>query len=348
MGRKKYLLLCSVLLGLSACQNDEPGAGNETDRRIYLSAKVENTTVQSRTPYLLHEPDAANPLEVDVWASTVSGSFPDQDKDGTGTDNVVALHTTAKFTAGKEQLLDKAVYPNDGNTEVYFVGFHPKGAWSGSETSVSCNFTGKEDVMFAPQVSGKYADKAWPTFIFRHLLTWLRIEMVADSEAVRDAWGKVKKLTVKSPQQVTVDLSKQYSSSDVSFTSEVPLQFYKTDTDVPFADYTLKGPQYATDDDATLKFAEEVAYVLCAPVTADEANKEYILTIETENRTVDVAVDLNKADNTTPFKGHTMNYQFTILLRFKLGSNILVTAKATDWVNGGLGNGDFEEDDAYN
>jgi len=36
-----------------------------------------------------------------------------------------------------------------------------------------------------------------------------------------------------------------------------------------------------------------------------------------------------------------------LLLRFKMGDNISVSAVATDWVNGGIGTGEFDED-SYN
>lgn len=367
------LLFSGVFL---SCQQDGIWVDDAMgDRSIYLSATIENT-VRSRAPYQLNSPTMDKPLWVDVWASTTPFSFPNPipPKDGKGANGEVALHTQAKFTAWKEQLLNAAVYPKRDGTPVFFVGLHPQGWTSSDGKRASYTFTGREDVMFAPQIFGEYAENievaTWPTFTFKHLLTWLRVEMVAENEDISKAWGKIKKLTVKSQQGVVVGLDNYatgYSVSgvsdeeafnaahDVTFTGEaVDMSFYKTDTDdaFEFSDedgYTLQGP-YGNDN--IYDKVEEVAYVLCAPVaaTATDATdntkptSEYVLSVTTDKRKVDIKVDLQLASG-TPFEGSTMGRQFTVLLRFKLGNNVSTTAIATDWVNGGLGNGEFIEGD---
>lgn len=360
MKKGLYILFCFCSISF-ACQQEEAVVDNAMDRSIYLAATIENT-LQSRTPYLLSAPTIDKPLWADVLASTTAFMFKNEDKNGS--DGTVALHTKAKFTAGKEQLLNAAVYPKkDGNTPVYFVGLHPQ-TWTVASdgTSASYTFSGKEDVMFAPQIYGKYAANlnaaTWPTFTFKHLLTWIRIQMVAENEDISAAWGKITGLTIKSQKGITVQLKNfaenydvtdaaQFNAdTDVNFTGDaVPLSFFKTDTDNVFPGtdgYQLNGP-YGDED--IYDEVEEVAYSLCAPVKATAENKsEYTLTVTTAKRTIDVEVDLLTADN-TPFVGSTINHQFTILLRFKLGNNISVTAQATDWVNGGLGNGEFKEQD---
>ena len=45
----------------------------------------------------------------------------------------------------------------------------------------------------------------------------------------------------------------------------------------------------------------------------------------------------------TPFTGSTMGYQFTILLKFKIGDNIAVSTKTNKWKTGGIGYGLIEE-----
>ena len=359
MKRWKYILLTGTLCGLFACQSDEWDVADDADRRIYLKAQVENASVQSRVPYELTAPTLVAPLEVDVWASTTPNKF--EDGKANGSDGTVSYHTTARFTNAREQLLDEVIYPPQ-NT-VHFVGMHPREWKTTDGTSATYIFDGKDDVMFAPQIEGKYAENAaqekWPTLTFKHLLTWLRIEMVAESEAVRDAWGKVTDITIKSKCQVAVDLNKTYvekkhdaADATVHFSGEeTDLKFYQTGTDEPFPGnngYTLKAPQYVGNDES---YIEEVAYVLCTPRYAtgqavvegvEVPTTEYTITITTEKRQAVVSVDLKGGEN-TPFEGTTMGYQFTLLLRFKMGDNISVSAIVTDWMNGGIGTGDFNE-----
>lgn len=324
-------------------------------RNIYLQAAVENTlSASTRAPFVLLAPDPANPLKAAVWASTTEYEFKDGHENGA--DNVVSMHTTANFTNGSEQLLNDAVYPAKEGTPVFFVGMHPENGWSTpadpdpkAGKTATKTFNGSEDVMFAPQISGQYAENVeeWPTFKFRHLLTWLRVTVKADGEAVSAAWGKLKSLKIKSKNTVTVDLGREYAADCVTFDGDTELDFYKTGTDAVFLNKDDESTWYALPDDA----AEEVAYVLCAPVQAtaydpyeyeqnnvEVKTSEYTLIVETENRSVDVPVDLQNAESSC-FAGSTMRHEFLVNLNFKMGNNIAVSAAVTDWVTGGLAAG---------
>ena len=347
-----YIALMGICFALFACQSDGSLVADGADSRIYLTAEVEHALVQSRTPYWLSEPTADNPLLVDVWAATTTPPdyiFEDIGKDGT--DGVVALHTQAHFTNGKAQLLNDAVYPKTDGTKVYFVGMHPRG-WTTTDGKLATyTFDGSDDVMFAPHISGQYAENVdsenWPKFKFKHLLTWLRIEFVADNEAVSTAWGKVKNITIKSKKTVEVNLNQEYPSekkhneqgASINFKTESDLAFYQTGTDNKFPSsegYEVPGPLAGT---GLSSYIQEKAYVLCEPVYATDEENEYTVTITTEKRTVNVGIDLMK-DAATKFTGTTMGYQFTVLLHFKMGGKISVSAVATDWVNGGMGTAD--------
>lgn len=351
------ILLC-VVLTLSACQSNAPEL-DDTDRRIYLSAAVESSA-QTRTPYTLTTPTPENPVLADVWASTTPYEYKHvAGADGDGT-NEVSLHTKANFQNGSAQLLIDAIYPN--NNTVYFVAIHPQG-WVGNDAGISASYTfdGKTDVMFAPQTSGKYGDTNWPKLTFKHLLTWLRIEIVAESEAISEAWGELQSLTIKSSNNVTIDLQSDYRPELVKFgsdgTSIIDMPFYKTGENNVFPDsntpYTIPAPPPANADEKIDKmdYVEEVAYVLCEPVTATASEEvdgetksttEYTLTVQTTERTVEVPVDLMSAANTS-FTGSTMGKQFTLLLNFKMGNTITVAARTTDWETGGIASGEITE-----
>ncbi len=351
MKRKIYISLIACLYLLS-CQKENAGEMLSDGHCIYLAASVEGTK-ESRTPYAWSAPSKEHALGVDVWASTTSKVFFNSGKNGTDQyDNEVALHTTAKFTNASEQLLNDAVYPNSNNTKVYFIGMYPQG-WTneaGDGKSATYTFTGSQDVMFAPQISGSYGEndgsenKPWPVFQFKHLLTWLRFEIKAETEEVMKAWGKLKSIQVKSKNQVTVDLtksaytaSKEFDEGIATFQSTVAneaeqvLDVYVTNTDQVLSNVSIPYTKYA-----------DAGYVLCAPVTAyaedaetHERLGEYTLIIETEKRSLEVELDLKTGDNSY-FEGSTRRCQFNINLLFKMGNTISVNAQAEEWKNGGI------------
>lgn len=387
-----YIAWTFVLASMMACTDNTPAIHplDEEASRIYLSAGI-GEAVSSRTPYsgspikdednnILYEvPTTSHPLDVSVWASTDPNAFPNERKNGK--DGTVAIHTQAHFQSGAPQLLGEAIYPTDpdapegtvGNPPtVYFVGFHPKSKegslWTSSNDNkvASFTFTGEEDVMFAPQIEGRYgtAYDQSPTFHFHHLLTCIRIEMIADKaeedvekrKDVSEAWGQIESLTIRSKQNVTVsNLSAgTFNSSNVAFGGEeVAMKLYQTGTDNVFEHIMIPHEE-----------ATEVAYVMCAPVVGDAqapgANEgeyvtvpEYTLHIKTSQRELDIPIDLKKKngeDSFTYFTGSTMGHQFLVQLNFKMGNVISVSAAIsldanTDWFTHGTGSEDLEEKD---
>lgn len=397
-----YIIMGFVWAGMMACTEEVPNMQMEEEAsRIYLSAGV-GGRVSSRVPYYYKEgenvlttPTVEHPLDVSVWASTTSNVYPNSGWDGKknnfddndSNDNKVAIHTYAHFQSSSPQLLGQAVYPNlkDVAVPVYFIGLHPRSEnWTASNdnTKASFTFTGKEDVMFAPQIFGSYntAIQNSPQFHFYHLLTWLRIEMAVDKymqkeegegekditlkkDAIRQAWGKIERMTISSKNKVVVDLTQSVDSD----ASELPagvatfsedlasFNFYQTGTDNVFP---------ATGGSDIPINETEVAYVMCAPVDAkykasvqgyDEniLIPEYTLTLKTSNRnemTIPIDLKINSGtEESSYFKGSTMGKQFTILLNFKMGNVISVAADIslaadTEWFTHGTGTSELEEE----
>lgn len=365
--------------GITACRQDTftTGATDEGAEHIYLSAGFGDAAA-TRTPYyptdgngtILREPSMAHPLDVSVWASTEKNVFPNDDKNGT--EGTVAIHTDAHFQSGDPQLLGEAIYPkkpeeNGTSIPVYFIGLHPfSDSWTATNENKSAQytFTGKEDVMFAPQISGTYGTdyEQSPKFHFYHLLTWLRIVMVADKdeenvikrEAVRDAWGEIESISLlNTPNKVTINnlggATEENYRTYVEFTSDVldqTMNLYSIGTDNVFP--TAENNKIPTSQ-------TEVAYIMCAPVQGviqdEEGNAvpEYTLHIKTKNREKDIPLDL-KGNYGSPFNESTMGRAFTIVLNFKMGdvisiSNEIVVGGDADWFTHGTGNGDLEEED---
>lgn len=395
MKRDFLHIILGVLLanGLTACQQDVPNV-EQTDEdasRIYLSAGIGNSE-STRAPYYptngsgtaLTAPTLEHPLNVSVWASTTSGTYPNSELNGrTGT---VAIHTDAHFQSGDPQLLGDAIYPKaqtqgESPEPVYFVGLHPLSNQTNSWTATNDNkdaqftFTGKEDVMFAPQISGTYgtAFEQSPQFHFYHLLTWLRISMVAylgedeensttltendkklKREEVSNAWGNITELTLKNQKNI-ITISNLGEATSGNYTSHVT--FASESSDVPCSLYHA-----GTDDvfPGTNGYAipvnkTDAAYVMCAPIvsaTQDALGNpvpEYILHIKTEHREMDIPLDL-KGNDGAFFAENTMGKVFNILLRFKMGDVISVSTEISvggdaDWFTHGTGTGDLTESD---
>lgn len=381
-----YTVVGLVLTSTVACTNDIQVIGqmDEGPDRIYLAVGVDGA-VPSRSPFyptdgngtVLTSPSMEHPLDVSVWASTTPGEYPNSGLNGKS--GSVAIHTQAHFISGDPQLLGEAIYPKQPSGSetpipVNFIGLHPKSVAGGNVWTVSPDnrnasyvFTGKDDVMFAPQISGTYgtAYNSSPTFHFYHLLTWLRIEMVADGattqerEAVIEAWGNIQSMTITGKNQVTVsDLSnvtKDNLKGKVSFSGDAAMPLYYANTDNVFPG----AGGYPIPKDLT-----DVAYVMCAPVDCaykhvvdekDVLKPEYILHLKTVNRELDIPIDLKKADgeDVSSFFTETdniMGRQFTIRLNFKMGNVIGVSAAIsldanTDWFTHGTGTGDLKEGD---
>lgn len=341
--KKLYAILICLLLGAISCSDslvEDVGA----DRSVYLSASIEKTS-QTRMPYVPStdadtDPDSptdAHPLETAIWASTNSAIFEDGGNPGNLVGEYkVAYHTSANFKNGEKQRLKDIIYSNNGQ-RIYFVGLFPSTGWTTADgAKAEYTFTGTQDVMFADKRFGYYSPGASvvPNLLFHHLLTWLRIEVKAETEDVAHMWGPITQMKIRSKDKVSIgfDYTGVNWSEKIEFSESVAektLDVYKTDTDEAFPGSAYEIPYNA---------AAEVAYVMCAPVNAGSQETDYYLEITTQYRSATVPVNLMTAADTY-LNGSTMGKQFKLSLTFKAGSNIAVAAAVTDWVTGGVSSG---------
>lgn len=369
-------IVAAVAILFNSCQKESTQQPMADDgSKIYLSASTEGRD-ETRTPYESTVPNDSRDgvLHASIWASsfyTDQGGYtfpnpnpPLNGKNGTGENaNQVAIHATADFDSGSPQLLDQAVYPQSG-TPVFFVGLHPQSGWEATNDDKRAEFTfnGSHDVMFAPRIEGKYADISSsenivfdvPELKFWHLLTWLKVRMIAEDEQVVSAWGKITDIKITSNNHVSIDINRTDDymldgkidmscatfSNTTGFDGNLPLYQPNSDSVFPMAGgYKLK--YYS----GSVSAPEDVAYVLCSPVDAlakkivdskEVTSPEYVLHIETEHRKVDVPIDL-RVNSTTFYEGSTRAKCFTLNLTFKMGNTIVITADVEDWVLGGLG-----------
>lgn len=381
LSKMRRIIHISLLICLISCQQNGLDAV-QVGAPVYIAASVGGSTM-TKAPYMpmdnqghmVETPSPEHPLKTDVWGSTTSyiftEEFYDQEKtrpwDGSDESGKVAIHTDATFQSGDPQLLRAAIYNKNTKPTVYFVAFSPisQGAekWVASEDGKSASFvfSGNDDVMFAPQVQGTYATdySKSPVLSYSHLLTWLRVEMQAESKEVSDSWGAIKSMTIRSNRNVKIDLQKEaynndgtYNFENVVFSEETDLNFYKTIEEESYdgAQVTMKKKftdEVFTDIKVPYLKKEELAYVLCAPVVGTDKKvvdgeeidaEEYVITISTDKRNVAIPVDLRHMVSgvVQPFLGSTRCMQFTLSLNFKMGNTIYLTSSVQDWKVGGL------------
>lgn len=377
----RRIIHISLLICLISCQQNGLDAV-QVGAPVYIAASVGGDSM-TKAPYMpknnqghmVETPSPEHPLKTDVWGSTTSyiftEEFYDQEKtrpwDGSDESGKVAIHTDATFQSGDPQLLRAAIYNKNTKPTVYFVAFSPisQGAekWVASEDGKSASFvfSGNDDVMFAPQVQGTYATdySKSPVLSYSHLLTWLRVEMQAESKEVSDSWGAIKSMTIRSNSNVKIDLQKEaynndgtYNFENVVFSEETDLNLYKTIEEESYdgAQVTMKKKftdEVFTDIKVPYLKKEELAYVLCAPVVGTDKKvvdgeeidaEEYVITISTDKRNVAIPVDLRHMVSgvVQPFLGSTRSMQFTLSLNFKMGNTIYLTSSVQDWKVGGL------------
>ena len=381
LSKMRRIIHISLLICLISCQQNGLDAV-QVGAPIYVAASVGGSTM-TKAPYMpmdnqghmVETPSPEHPLKTDVWGSTNSyiftEEFYDQERtrpwDGSDESGKVAIHTDATFQSGDPQLLRAAIYNKNTKPTVYFVAFSPisQGAekWVASEDGKSASFvfSGNDDVMFAPQVQGTYATdySKSPVLSYSHLLTWLRVEMQAESKEVSDSWGAIKSMTIRSNSNVKIDLQKEaynndgtYNFENVVFSEETDLNFYKTIEEESYDGAQVAMKKKFTDEvftDIKVPYLkkEELAYVLCAPVVGTDKKvvdgeeidaEEYVITISTDKRNVAIPVDLRHMVSgvVQPFLGSTRCIQFTLSLNFKMGNTIYLTSSVQDWNVGGL------------
>ena len=353
--RRLFLTYCFIVPGLVSCSDRfQDRAATDEDAKVYLAAEVRSGS-GTRAPYVPTEDDNTffdaptydKPLYADVWASSTPKVFEDKNLAGSVNDPTVAIHTFATFQNSGPQLLHNVIYSKNGYS-LYFIAFSPRSKWDDEAgIKATASFDGTEDLMFAPQVEGKYGNKdangvlIWPTLSFHHLLTWLRFEFIAESEGVSSTWGKIKDIRIICKNRIAVDLSKEFDSNNPNESiqligEDIKMPLYTPGTDLPFPGSDSYEIPYLA--------AAEKAYVLCAPVDAQSAagTPEYTLIVTTENRTAEVAIDLKEAADKY-YSGSTRAKQFTIKLIFKVGDRITAAASIKDWENGGVIEGIVDE-----
>lgn len=340
---KKSAFLLLAAATVASCSQSEimekPGqvTGNE---EITLRSVTRSAT---RAAYN-GELSTDNPLTALVLGSETVGDY-----------STIWSNGTMTFTGSTDGIpYNKPL--NNGNSQfptgdkVYLVGLYPEvfgtGGWDLASGSATITLTGKEDIMFAPEVEATKAGVAalqFATLAFEHELTKMDIRFRA-TEA--DMYNVTSVRLVKAANAgIKPEASVNLATGALSFagTAVDALTCYSLAVDAEnkatYSDDAFAGNYDVTTD------AEYKAYVLAPAVEATEANEnEYAFEIVYSKggaaaQTVVKDIDLKQvlasgATTAEAFVGSTRGYSFSILLSFNNGE-INATATVKDWSEGG-------------
>lgn len=292
---------------------------NVTSREIVLSAGVvsmDNTRVAEANVY--YGTSAAG-MEANVWFSRTCGVYEDNDSPVAPT--FLPYRANVKYDSGNpttvyvdpENKSQALTYPiNDPvSNNVYCVGMYPQTGWSSADgRSVSHSINGTVDLMYAEQEVGSW-NTPFGTQKYKHLLSWVKIEVEVPDQKAIDDWGALTKVAIESSNGVTITFPTTIGSESTIAYSDT-----KCDIDV------LGGSSLPL----TIT-SQSLDSMLCAPTTTVK------LKIKTENvveRVVDVALLDENNDPITSLE-QTVGKLFIINLYFNKFNHIEASCNLVPW-----------------
>lgn len=310
---------------------------------VEIMATSKALTIETRAPFEGQIADGNN-LTAVVLGSTTSGDYTETTPRYCDGEMTFADNTTAASFATPQY------YPVSDAT-IFLCALYPTALadWKDIATKAKYTFDGKTDVMAAAEVSGKKSTAmagTVPSFTFNHLLTKLIVKVKAENEAAQNVWGDITGITLVKAMNgdvfdtAEVTLATGAATTGTAFSNPAAdgMAFYRIDA----AAYTDNAVDDADNKIALTTTAEEVAYSLVAPITAENGVKHFTLSVDTKLgetvTTKEVSFDLYKAkvgeEDPAVFSGDTQGKAFEITLTFK-ATEIVATATVTDWVKGG-------------
>lgn len=223
-GKCLYILMGMSLM-LASCHEEEVV---QTDLRVMLNAGVQEMVQQgsrSVDGVDVHKGTSVANMKAVVWFSDEDGVYPESNP---ASPTFLPYRANLTYEEGATivytnptALEDPVSYVVEGDEKVYCVGLYPQTGWTAvtndaGRTVATHAVDGKQDLMFASQLSGSLDNKLGKQN-YRHLLSWLKFTICAtDSEAAED-WGKVnsvKLVDAKGNVSITLGTGEvNYSSS---------------------------------------------------------------------------------------------------------------------------------------
>lgn len=333
---KKIFYSVMALAALAACNKEQVSTAPEFDENeICLTSASVN--VATKTPV---EGTAFSGQTAIVLASTVAGNFSSGNLYGPTTNMYMKFNGSERAGFCTSDGTSTPKY-YDGDKNTYLVGLYPTSWGTPGTDTYTLTIDGKTDAMASAPITVNKATNAGSgntpgNLEFKHKLTKLLVNAKA-SEGV-NYWGKITGIELTAAG--SANLKKTISVSATDMTS---FDFEGADTADPLPFYSWTGENQYTDNstlDVTLSSsAADIAYTLCAPITADGTDDFKVKITLDNGNAYEVNVGLEKSDTagSGAFEGDTAGYAFTIALDFK-ATIIEATATITDWNVGGTSN----------
>lgn len=226
-----YISVFVLSLAFAACTRiDKP-----QDRAIKLYFASDNLQVETKAEAEAFgsAPTEQTPFTADVWFSLTKGKYednPSANEELSIPAKVPVIFTSTQATdaiwEGKNLL-----YPLDPDKPqqdpVYCVGLYPGESagdpdWgdeltdNDSKTKFTHAINGSQDLMFADQIEGSYNENFAPQN-YKHLLTWIKVNVSATSAEAAKVWGQVKELSVDSRESSVEVIVSDDSATKITF-----------------------------------------------------------------------------------------------------------------------------------
>ncbi len=238
-----------MIATLSACSEIETECAGE----IMMQASINDISVSTKAdePESIFKgaaPSSGNKLPVDLWISATSGVYTHNPAEVTMFPCSTKIEYDSPTPDYPDPIGENKIKYNRDDSWAYCVGFYPQGKWSVIETIATAEIDGKTDLMFAPQISGKWT-MPFEEQTYSHLLTWLKVCICAtDTEAV-SAWGDIDDISV-------------ITDNDYPIYSSVTADLGTGQTEYSGASQPL---HFFADDVALETVIKETGSVLCSP-----------------------------------------------------------------------------------
>lgn len=382
--KKSFLPLLALITMASCTQNDiDQKISEDAQSEIKLSTSV-GSVAQTRTSYDLAAPTAVASFEAAVLVSKLANVYSTANLLNAAASKVIFTDATTPTGFNDGTNPASVYYPADG-TNVYLLGLYPygkavtttpaAGEWliGGAGTNAQFTFTGKEDVMYAPEIKSDKAQAKTATnyadtkLTFQHLLTKLIVKAKGDG-AAKTAFGEIKDITLVgvSASVATANIGNKVKielATDATLATPATVSFSGTEASFPFYAYDVTTtpatptqtnavfasltssttPKHFDIPDATTYAnGQEIAYSLVQPIANVTAGSvAYLLNIKTANGEVNgftVPVKLKDAAS-NDFTGSTVSKTFVVQLTFT-AAEIKSIVAVGQWV--AEGNSDIE------
>ena len=227
-----YISVFVLSLAFAACTRiDKP-----QDRALKLYFASDNLQVETKAEAEAFgsAPTKETPFKADVWFSLTKGKYepnpPANDELSIPAKvpvEFISTQATDAIWEGKNLL-----YPLDPDKTqqdpVYCVGLYPGESagdpdWSyeliDSKTKFTHAINGSQDLMFADQIEGSYNVNFAPQN-YKHLLTWIKVNVSATSAEAAKVWGKVTELSVGSRERSVEVIVSNESATEIKFSGD--------------------------------------------------------------------------------------------------------------------------------